>query len=56
MSLSRTAAHDASRVGTMRTPWRRPKPRSAAITTDTTDAQSVSGMKPMRTSGSSGVC
>ena len=51
-SLSRTPAQEASLVGTILMPYFLSKPSAAAITTD---AQSVSGMKPMRTSSFSGL-
>ncbi len=51
-SLSRTPAHDASLVGTILTPYFLSKPSTEAITTE---AQSVSGMKPILTSSFSGL-
>src|SRR5213082_3064362 len=50
-SLSRTPAHDASLLGTILIPYFLSKPLTEAITTD---AQSVSGMKPIFTSFFSG--
>ena len=49
--MSRTAAHDGWRLGTIRIPCFASKPSAAAIATD---AQSVSGMNPTRTASSSG--
>ena len=51
-SLSRTPAQLASLVGMILTPYFLSKPSTLAITTL---AQSVSGMKPMRTSSFSGL-
>ena len=51
-SLSRTPAQEASLVGTIFTPCFLSKPSTLAMTTL---AQSVSGMKPMRTSSFSGL-
>ena len=51
-SLSRTPAHEASLVGMILTPYFLSKPSTEAITTE---AQSVSGMKPIFTSASSGL-
>src|SRR5574343_1335883 len=50
-SLSRTPAHEASLVGTILMPYFSSNLLTAAMTTD---AQAVSGMKPMRTSFFSG--
>src|SRR3954470_1220899 len=50
-SLSRTPAQEASLVGMILTPYFSSNLSTEAITTD---AQSVSGMKPMRTSFFSG--
>jgi hypothetical protein len=49
--LSRTEAHDASLLGTILMPYFSSNLFKAAMTTD---EQSVSGMKPMRTSFFSG--
>ena len=51
-SLSRTPAHEASLVGMILTPYFLSKPSTDAITTE---AQSVSGMKPILTSSFSGL-
>jgi hypothetical protein len=51
-SLSRTPAHEASFVGMIFTPYFLSNPSTDAITTD---AQSVSGMKPILTSSFSGL-
>ena len=51
-SLSRTPAQLASLVGMILMPYFLSKPSTEAITTE---AQSVSGMKPMRTSVFSGL-
>jgi hypothetical protein len=51
-SLSRTPAHEASLLSTNLTPYFLSKPSTEAITTE---AQSVSGMKPILISSFSGL-